>query len=126
MVYSKEPIQRVLFQLSKQLTQPLGQIFQAIAEKLEQSHESLQTIWTDIVNKKWSLTAMSHKEKEIMIQFGQSLGVHNLDQQQKQIHLAKLHLQRELSDATDDERKFASLFRTLGFLTGLLLMLIFI
>lgn len=126
MVYSKEPIQRVLFQLSKQLTQPLGQIFQAIAEKLEQSHESLQTIWTDIVNKKWSLTAMSHKEKEIMIQFGQSLGVHNLDQQQKQIHLAKLHLQRELSDAADDERKFASLFRTLGFLTGLLLMLIFI
>lgn len=126
MVYSKEPIQRVLFQLSKQLTQPLGQIFQAIAEGLEQSHESLQTIWTDIVNKKWSLTAMSHKEKEIMIQFGQSLGVHNLDQQQKQIHLAKLHLQRELSDAADDERKFASLFRTLGFLTGLLLMLIFI
>src|SRR5690625_1985412 len=126
MVYSKEPIQSVLFQLSKQITPPLNQIFSSIAVELEQSHKSLQDIWTTIVNNKWSQTAMGSKEKEIMIQFGQSLGVHNLEQQQKQIHLAKLHLQRELNDASDDEKKFASLFRTLGFLTGLLLMLIFI
>ncbi|MGM8214087.1 stage III sporulation protein SpoIIIAB [Bacillaceae bacterium W0354] len=126
MVYGQEPIHQVLIQLSRQLTPPISCLFYDIANQLQQSHQSLSTIWYEEIQKKWKFTSMKNKEKEILIQFGQTLGVHNLEQQQKQIHLAKIHLQHELSDASDDEKKFAGLFRTLGVLTGLFLMLIFI
>ncbi len=69
---------------------------------------------------------MKEREKEIIIQFGQTLGIHNLEQQQKQIQLAKAHLQRELGDASEEEKRFSNMFRALGVLFGLLLTLIFI
>nr|WP_279401518.1 hypothetical protein [Piscibacillus salipiscarius] len=90
------------------------------------SHESLHTIWEQTLNKKWHHTAMKEREKEIIIQFGQTLGIHNLEQQQKQIQLAKAHLQRELGDASEEEKRFSNMFRALGVLFGLLLTLIFI
>lgn len=126
MVYGQEPIYEVLKSLSKRLTKPLNKIFSDISEKLLISSETLSTVWSKQIESEWKNTAMKNKEKEILIQFGQTLGVHNLEQQQKQIQLAKLHLQHELKDASDDEKRFAGLFRTLGVLTGLLIMLIFI
>ncbi|SEP73441.1 stage III sporulation protein AB [Piscibacillus halophilus] len=126
MVYGQEPIHEVLYKISKQLTAPLSYIFYDIAEQLVKSNDSLQNLWEQTFLKKWDHTAMKEREKEIFIQFGQTLGVHNLEQQQKQIQLAKVHLQRELTDASEEEKRFSNMFRALGVLFGLLLTLIFI
>ncbi|TFB23833.1 stage III sporulation protein SpoAB [Filobacillus milosensis] len=126
MVFGQEPIQTVLHKLSKQLTPPLSYIFYDISEQLITSHLSLQDIWEQTLNRNWNHTSMKDKEKEIVIQFGQTLGIHNLEQQQKQIHLAKVHLQHELNDASEDEKRFSNMFRALGVLSGLLLTLIFL
>lgn len=126
MVYGQEPIHQVLNKISKQLTPPLGYIFYDISEQLIKSSESLNNVWEQIFIQKWHHTAMKEREKEIITQFGQTLGIHNLEQQQKQIQLAKVHLQRELSDASEEEKRFSNMFRALGVLFGLLLTLIFI
>lgn len=126
MVFGQEPIHHVLHKLSKQLSPPMSYIFYDISEHLLKSRESLQHIWQQNLERKWHHTAMKEREKEVFIQFGQTLGIHNLEQQQKQIHLTKVHLQRELNDAAEDEKRFSNMFRALGVLSGLLLTLIFL
>lgn len=126
MVYGQEPIHQVLNKISKQLHPPLSYMFYDISVELKNTHEPLHTIWNRMFEKKWHHTAMKNREKEIMIQFGQTLGIHNLEQQQKQIHLAKVHLQHELNEASEEEKRFSNMFRALGVLFGLLLTLIFL
>ncbi|GAA0458022.1 stage III sporulation protein SpoIIIAB [Alkalibacillus silvisoli] len=125
-VYAQEPIHRVLSYVSKQLSPPVTYIFYDLAEQLMLGDTTLQVLWEQIITNQWRNTAMKSKEKEILMQFGQSLGLHNVEQQQKQIQLAKVHLQHELEDAQEEEKRFSGMFRTLGFLSGLLFVLIFI
>ncbi|GEN45290.1 stage III sporulation protein SpoIIIAB [Alkalibacillus haloalkaliphilus] len=125
-VYAQEPIHRVLSYVSKQLSPPVSYIFHDLSEQLMLGDASLQSLWEDVVSKQWRQTAMKAKEKEVVLQFGQSLGLHNIEQQQKQIQLAKVHLQHELEAALEDEKRFSGMFRTLGVLSGLLFVLIFI
>ncbi|PKR78966.1 stage III sporulation protein AB [Halalkalibacillus sediminis] len=126
MVYGQEPIRQVFIQLSKQLGPPIAFIFYDLSEHMRTSHESLEVLWERVLNEKWKYTSMKSNEKEVLLHLGQSLGVHDLEHQRKQIHLAHIHLSGELDDANQDDKRFSKLFRALGVLSGLLLMLIFI
>ncbi|WP_188206134.1 stage III sporulation protein SpoIIIAB [Alkalibacillus aidingensis] len=125
-VYAQEPLHRVFSYISKQLSFPVSDLFYELGDELTHSDRSLQEIWDETFSRKWRNTAMKKKEKEVLIQFGQSLGLHNLEQQQKQIQLAKVHLQHELDDALEEEKRFSGMFRTLGVLSGILFVLLFI
>lgn len=59
-------------------------------------------------------------------QFGSTLGQHDRDHQQKQIHLALTHLEREEGEAKDAQQRYEKMIKSLGFLGGLLLALLLI
>ncbi|WP_102027059.1 stage III sporulation protein SpoIIIAB [Salirhabdus sp. Marseille-P4669] len=126
-VYGQSPIQEVFSRLAKQLPNPLSDFFRLLNERLERNQQiSLYYVWRESLDEFWNQTAMKKSEKEILDQFGQTLGQHDFTQQQKHIHLALSHLDRELENAEEEKRKYSQLARNLGVLAGLFLVLLFI
>jgi stage III sporulation protein AB len=72
------------------------------------------------------LTALKQGEFEIMKQFGETLGRHDRYSQQKQIMLTLSHLEREERDACERQAKYERMVKSLGFLSGLLLIILLI
>lgn len=59
-----------------------------------------------------------------MKQFGETLGRHDRISQQKQILLTLAHLEREEVDAHEKQAKYERMAKSLGFLSGLLLIIL--
>ncbi len=85
-----------------------------------------ETVWEECVLGFIDESSLSSNEKEILLQFGRTLGQHDFGQQQKHIQLTIKHLERELQDARDDQDKYGKMAKSLGFLTGLFIVLLLI
>ena len=59
-----------------------------------------------------------------MKQFGETLGRHDRISQQKQIMLTLTHLEREEADAIQAQATYEKMVKSLGFLSGLLLIIL--
>ena len=59
-----------------------------------------------------------------MKQFGETLGRHDRVSQQKQIMLTLTHLEREENEARDRQIRYEKMVKNIGFLTGLLLIIL--
>lgn len=84
----------------------------------------MKKAWEDSLDEVWKLTAFKSGEYEILKQFGENLGKHDLVTQQKHIHLALKHLEREETEAVERQRKYEKMTKSLGFLSGLLLIIL--
>jgi stage III sporulation protein AB len=61
-----------------------------------------------------------------MKQFGETLGRHDRFSQQKQIMLTLTHLEREEGNSIESQAKYEKMVKSLGFLSGLLLIILLI
>lgn len=124
--YGLTPILTVAENLIKQLPRPISTFFEVFVETLENKAIPLHEAWERSLKEVWPKTALKKGELEVMQQFGTTLGRHDRENQQKQIHLALSHLEREEAEAKDMQIKYESMFKSLGFLTGLLIVLVLI
>ncbi|MBM7569696.1 stage III sporulation protein SpoIIIAB [Aquibacillus albus] len=125
-LYSQSPVTEACLSVSKQLPHPISWFFKSVSDDLTKKSETLFTIWVNNLNHIWPFVALGSNEKEILRQFGRTLGQHDFTQQQKHIQLALSHLERELQDAQDHQYRYSKMVKSLGFLTGLLLVLLLI
>ncbi|ENH97441.1 stage III sporulation protein SpoAB [Gracilibacillus halophilus YIM-C55.5] len=123
-VYSHATIQEACQQIATQIPDPLSQFFQHVTDRLDKNPDSLYAIWKEEVNNCWQTTALMNSEKEIILQFGRTLGQHDIVQQQKYIQLAQTHLDRKLADAEEMNHRYGRMTRSLGFLAGLFIALL--
>lgn len=84
----------------------------------------MKDAWTLSLDDIWKKTAMKEPELEIMKQFGETLGRHDRLSQQKQIMLTLTHLEREEEEAREIQGKYEKMVRSLGFLSGLLIVIL--
>ncbi|OIU71093.1 stage III sporulation protein SpoIIIAB [Rossellomorea aquimaris] len=122
--YSHTPLHEAARKISKQLQKPVSWFFEGFSKKLTAQEISVKKAWEDSLDEVWKLTAFKTGEYEIMKQFGENLGKHDLITQQKHIHLALKHLEREETEAVDRQRKYEKMTKSLGFLSGLLLIIL--
>ncbi|TCT22629.1 stage III sporulation protein AB [Melghiribacillus thermohalophilus] len=125
-VYGQSPVSEVCFHLSSQLPEPLRAFFQRVYQRLTEHHGSLYEVWQEELDHFWPQTAMKQTEKEIMDQFGKTLGQHDFTQQQKHIYLAISHLDRELKNAEDEMNRYSKMAKSLGVLIGMFFVLLLI
>ncbi|MEK4565578.1 stage III sporulation protein SpoIIIAB [Alkalihalobacillus sp. FSL R5-0424] len=126
MVYGLTPLAEASARLSKQLGYPVNLLFERFAHKLELKGESAHVAWEQSLEETWTLTSLLKSEREILRQFGQTLGQHDRDQQQKQIKLTMVHLEREEAEARDNQIRYEKMVKSLGFLFGLLIVILMI
>ncbi len=126
MSYGNVPIKGLFEILTEQLSKPVSTFFEEMSGRMAKTNQPLQHVWTETLEHSKNRLALTKKDLHILHQFGHSLGMHDLIQQKKQIELASIHLHRQLNEAIEEERRFAGMSRTLGFLTGILIVLILI
>ncbi|MEG9297331.1 stage III sporulation protein SpoIIIAB [Mangrovibacillus sp. Mu-81] len=122
--YSHTPLHEATRKISKQLQKPVSWFFENFSKKLTEQEISVKKAWEDSLDEVWKLTAFKSGEFEILKQFGENLGKHDLITQQKHIHLALKHLEREETEAVERQRKYEKMTKSLGFLSGLLLIIL--
>jgi len=123
-MYGHTPLDEAAQHLASQMTKPLSWLFQSFAKKLKEGKLSVKEAWEESINDTWRYTALKQGEKEVLIQFGETLGQHDLLSQQKHIQLALVHLKREEEDAVDTERRYEKMMKSLGVLSGLLIIIL--
>jgi stage III sporulation protein AB len=125
-LYSQLPLYEAFISIAKQIPDPSKRFFQLIAEKLEGNHIDFEMIWEECVTTLIAESSLGQNEKEILQQFGRTLGQHDFTQQQKHIQLTIKHLERELHDAREEQDKYGKMAKNIGFLTGLFIVLLLI
>lgn len=123
-MYGHTPLHEAARRLSSQLTKPISWFFDNFAKKLMNSETTVKDAWEQSLKEVWKMTAFKQGEFEIMKQFGETLGRHDRHSQQKQIMLTLSHLEREEIDAYEKQAKYEKMVKSLGFLSGLLLIIL--
>ncbi|MBY0122432.1 stage III sporulation protein SpoIIIAB [Bacillus sp. S/N-304-OC-R1] len=123
-MYGHTPLHEAARRLSAQVPKPLSVFFDVFAKKLTNSETTVKEAWEQSLKQIWKMTALKQGEYEIMKQFGETLGRHDRSSQQKQIMLTLSHLEREENDAYDKQAKYEKMVKSLGFLSGLLLVIL--
>lgn len=123
-MYGHTPLHEASRRLAEQLAKPLSIFFESFAARLTNTETTVRDAWVDSLAEIWKLTALKQGEFEIMKQFGETLGRHDRISQQKHIVLTLTHLEREEQDAIDRQAKYEKMVKSLGFLSGLLLIIL--
>lgn len=123
-MYGHTPLHEAARRLSAQLSKPLSLFFDAFALRLTNTETTVKEAWETSLKEVWSKTALKQGEFEIMRQFGETLGRYDRFSQQKQIILTLTHLEREEADAIQSQAKYEKMVKSLGFLAGLLLIIL--
>lgn len=125
-MYGHTPLHEASRRLAQQMPKPLSQFFDTFAHKLTNTDTTVKVAWDESLNELWRQTAFKQGELEIMKQFGETLGRHDKASQQKHIQLTITHLEREEADANEKQLKYEKMVKSLGFLSGLLLVILLI
>ncbi|MGG0716534.1 stage III sporulation protein SpoIIIAB [Robertmurraya massiliosenegalensis] len=125
-MYGHTPLHEASRRIAAQMNKPLSFFFETFAKKLTNTETTVRDAWEESLKEIWKLTALKQGEFEIMKQFGETLGRHDRASQQKQIQLTLTHLEREELDAYDRQAKYEKMVKSLGFLSGLLLVILLI
>ncbi|WP_251551327.1 stage III sporulation protein SpoIIIAB [Neobacillus muris] len=123
-MYGHTPLHEAARRLAEQLSKPLSTFFSTFSQKLMDTETTVKEAWQSSLKEVWNATALKKAEFEIMKQFGETLGRHDRFSQQKQIMLTLSHLEREEAEAVQAQAKYEKMVKSLGFLSGLLLIIL--
>ncbi|TWI55960.1 stage III sporulation protein SpoIIIAB [Halalkalibacter nanhaiisediminis] len=124
MMYGLTPLAEASNHISKQLPKPISFLFAQFSDRLLNKQETAYEAWEESIREVWQHTSLLDSEREVMMQFGSTLGQHDREQQQKQIKLTLAHLEREEQEAKDRQNRYERMIKSLGFLTGLLIVIL--
>ncbi|WP_067728091.1 stage III sporulation protein SpoIIIAB [Oceanobacillus damuensis] len=125
-VYSQAPLNEAFLSISRKIPDPLKTFFAVLGSEMKKEQVDFFGLWEAKVNELLKNSTLIDTEKEILKQFGRTLGQHDIYQQQKQINLAIVHLDRELEDAIENNHKYGKLAKSLGILSGIFIVLLLI
>ena len=123
-MYGYTPLHEASRRLAAQLSKPIATFFESFSKKLTDSETTVKDAWEASLKDVWKSTALKQAEFEIMKQFGETLGRHDRFSQQKHIMLTLSHLEREEAEAIQAQGKYEKMMKSLGFLSGLLLIIL--
>ncbi|MDQ0256262.1 stage III sporulation protein AB [Evansella vedderi] len=124
MVFGMTPLPYACEKVANQLSSPLSQFFHEVSKKLKEEERTARDIWCNTLEKWKKTTDLEASEINILNQFGQTLGEQDLENQRKQIRLAISYFDQEEKQAMESQKKFESMYKSLGFLGGVLIVLI--
>lgn len=125
-MYGHTPLIDASLRLSQQLSKPLSWLFESFAQKLQKGTMNARQAWEESLHEIWKITALKQGELEIMKQFGETLGQYDHEIQQNYIRLTMVHLEREEGDAIEKQQRYEKMMKSLGVLTGILIVLLLI
>lgn len=113
--------------IAKQVAQPLGSFLKNVSDRINRrTGEDLRTIWETEGEAVMRELSMDRKEREEFLRLGEKLGYQGKDMQEKTLNRYQMFLARKRSGLEDEQKEKMKLYRTLGVLGGLFLILLFV
>jgi len=124
MSYSSFPLQHIFENVSRKVDEPINQFYRQLSERLKGIVSDFTFIWEEELLWLMKNSALKASEQEILKQFGQQLGQHTLNEQQKHIKLTLHYLQRQLEEAEEQKSRYETMMKSLGVLIGLFIVVL--
>ncbi|EIT87336.1 stage III sporulation protein SpoAB [Fictibacillus macauensis ZFHKF-1] len=125
-MYGHVPLDEAFGHLSRQLNEPIAAFFGELAGALQETASSVPILWEEALTRLAERSSLKKAELEVLQQFGSTLGRHDRDNQKRHIQLTLSHLERELDEATAAVATYEKLYKSVGVLSGLLLIILLI
>lgn len=124
-VYASIPLYLAMEHIGERLPGVTKAIFQAMGKNLQQMDgASSFECWKQALEQHFYQTALKKQDREILLQFGQTLGISDKEDQMKHIRLAIHHLAAEESLARDEQKIYGKLSKNIGVLLGVLIVIL--
>ena len=120
--YTYEPLADIFIEISNNIKREIGNIFKVASVKMKEV--SAQEAWQYSVD--ISQTNLNKQDIEIIKDFGKILGQTNLQGQLGKVKLTLGFLENQIKEAQEEENRNKKLYKTLGLLTGVGLVIILI
>ncbi len=125
-VYGLTPLPQAFYNISCRVEQPLQEVFSYMSEKFSDHELSTVEIWQSSWMKYQDRMALKKGDYEILFQLGHSLGQSDKENQMKHIAIALTYLQTEEEGARQEQQKHEKMYQYLGFLTGVMIIILMI
>lgn len=123
--YGARPLPEALASIAQRLTGSGARLFAQAAELfVKESEWTANDCWRRAVYQVWPRTALKSPEKDIVLQLGLVLGQSDREDQRKHIRLACTNLEHEEINARENQQRYEKMCRSLGVLSGVLLVIL--
>lgn len=122
--YGYTPLHESADNLSRRIQEPISELFSLFSSRLVASEIDARTAWQESLDDIWPKTALKEPEYEVLLAFGETVGRHDRQTEQKHILLALTHLKQQEEEARDKQKKYEGMMKSLCILGGLLIILL--
>ncbi len=123
--YAKTPLPEAIASITRRHQGSFSNFFNSVSEKLrELSGQTFADIWKEAVGKELVDTALSKKDKQHLIQFGENLGYLDKEMQMNVIDLFQSQLEEEIKEMTKTMKEKSYLFNSLGVMAGVFIVIV--
>jgi len=127
MVYGYSPLPEALDSVSRRISDNISLLFSETSKKLRSKNGlSVSEAWSLTLNALMPKTSLTAVERDILLAFGESLGTSDVKNQSRNFKLTLTLLKQEELKAVELRDKNVKMYRNLGFLFGLALVIILI
>lgn len=126
MAYSRHTLKDIFLNVKRKTEGEVASFYGRLAERLKKPVTHFDTLWHDELTLLKKRSTLKDNDIHILSQFGKNIGNHTIEEQKKQIILTVFYLQKQLDEAIDQKNKYDRTVKSLGFLFGLLIVLILI
>jgi stage III sporulation protein AB len=123
--YGTRPLLQVCAQIGERDLGVVSRLFQVCRDRLTQlDGTSTYECFRQAIASEWKSTAMQTAEQSILLHLCQTLGMSDRADQLHHLALAITHLEVEERKALEEQRQYEKMYKTVGVLTGALIVLL--
>lgn len=124
-VYGATPVPILFKKIGKKSKRELENIFITAANLLDEKQgQTFEEVWYKSVTEETKNTVFNKEDIEILLALGKNLGISNCEDQIKHIRLIQEDIKRQYELSLIEQGKNVKLYKNLGFLLGLSIVII--
>ncbi|MBD2869548.1 stage III sporulation protein SpoIIIAB [Paenibacillus arenilitoris] len=125
--YGHTPLPEALERTAAAAPEPIASIFGKAATGIWETESfTFRESWEQAVKAQWGATSMRGGEQAVLIRLGSTLGISDKEDQMKHIRLALQQLKAEEDAARDDQARYEKMWKSLGILIAVLIVILMV
>lgn len=125
--YGHTPLPDALLRTAAASPEPIAAILRKAAQGISGAEGlSFQESWENAVAEEWRNTVMTGGERAVWLRLGTTLGISDKEDQSKHLKLALSQLKSEEENARDDQARYEKMWKSLGVLLAVLIVILMV
>jgi len=124
--FGQEILEMAFYEIGNTIGGIIGKMFSEISEEISKNEQAVSDIWSEKVEEYFKYYDFTFEDERILLDFGNTLGKGDIDEEIRNINLAIERLKTMLTTANEEKTKYAKLYRTLGGIGGTALAIILV